>query len=511
MNMMTTNTRDYLLSLCHLVRDRNALSALRKACQIYIELNNAQTAALFLFNSQRTHFYLASAIKSGDANFAPDALQIEMMLEREGLVCPISNAVVLAKTVEFEMANSAYSIEPFSTLFGDAFSWLKFQPMNTADGGTLGVMLTIGADETLIKNSALNDLIEEAVSVRVSEVIEQQVHKEESERLRKSLSVVTRDREQLKNRLQKHGSKFVGKTAKIKDLRKKIEQYAQHSSPVLLLGDQGTMRTQAAREIHQISDVSDGRFVSIDAAMIAEGSEIYALCGAKRGAIKGVAAAHTGVIAQASEGTLFIENVDKLSMTGQKILLDVIDTRQVQAIGSERRRQVNVRLIASAETAFLSPNESENFMPSLTHSLSTFVAHVPNLQQRLEDFEELLQQVLDEYSEQYKRDLSFDAGAAMLLRTRDYPGNIRELRALVFKLCNMARDQRVITASMVRDFLNHDQIELETHSFRDAVSHFERSLIKRALIANDGSRTAAAHELNIPKRTLAEKCRKYQL
>lgn len=503
--------RDYLLSLCHLVRDRNSVSALRKACQIYIELNGAQVAALFLFNTQRTHFYLASAVKSGDANFAPDALQIEMMLERAGLVCPISNAVVLAKTVEFEIANSAYSIEPFSALFEDAITWMKFQPMQSFHDGTVGVMLTIGSDESHFGNSTLNDLITEAVSVRVSELIDHKANKEESERLRKSLSVVTRDREQLKNRLQKHGSKFVGKTPKIKDLRKKIEQYSQHLSPVILLGEQGTMRSQAAREIHQISRVSDGRFISVDAALMPEGTEVYTLYGAKRGAIKGVAAAHTGVVAQASEGTLYIENVDQLSLTGQKLLLDVIETGQVQAIGSERRREVNVRLIASAGPAFLSLNESEHFMPSLKHSLSTFAAHVPNLQQRIEDFSELLQQVLDEYSMQYKRDLSFDPGATMLLRTRHYSGNARELRAFVFKLCNMAHDQRLISAGMVREFLSHDQINDTNYNFRDAVSQFERSLIERALIANDGSRAAAANELSLPKRTLAEKCRKYQL
>ncbi len=280
---------------------------------------------------------------------------------------------------------------------------------------------------------------------------------------------------------------LVGDSEPIKRLRRRILRFASLSAPVLIVGESGTGKDLVARLLHRFSG-RPGSYLPLNVAALAESLLDAELFGHVRGAFTGAEAGRVGAFEQAQEGTLFLDEVADLSLSGQSKLLRVVEDKMVRPVGGTQAKQVNVRLL-SATCAPLEIRMSEGrFRPDLYHRLSTLVLEVPPLRNRRTDIPLLCDQLL--------RRMETEVGprrihpAALDLLTRcSWPGNVRELSAVLYRAA----------ALFPGEVIEPGHLEVPCDRPRRARSLEAR--VARQLLQKHGSVSAAARAAGVPRTT----------
>jgi len=295
---------------------------------------------------------------------------------------------------------------------------------------------------------------------------------------------------------------LVGNHPTIVEVRKMVAQVAATHSPVLLLGPHGSGKTLAARMIHQQSDRREAALVEVNTAAIAEGQFEPLMFGCEKGALPTALHHQRGYFETAQGGTLYFDEIGELSRTAQASLLEVMQKRLFQRIGSGARERLDVRFIAGSS---LNVNllQREGLREDLFYRFNVISILLPSLQTRREDIpllvETLSAQVAAELGS--REMVRFDADALAKLVAHPWPGNIRELRNYIER-CQILHAGECLTASKMPT-INIGGLELQTDrkvwpdgkaSFADAKEAFEGAFLRRYLDENDWniSRTAAA-------------------
>lgn len=216
------------------------------------------------------------------------------------------------------------------------------------------------------------------------------------------------------------------------------KQVATSDVPVLLLGENGTGKEVMARTIHQLSGCSDGPLVAINCGALPQELLESELFGHEKGAFTGATSARKGKIASAASGTLFLDEVGELSLKCQTRFLRVLQTGEIQRVGSDRTMTVKFRLVAATNRDLRELIKAGEFREDLYYRLSVVPLTLPPLRERGDDILLLAQKFLSDYAREAGRvppRLEAEARAALL--SYHWPGNVRELenamrRALVF-------------------------------------------------------------------------------
>jgi transcriptional regulator with GAF, ATPase, and Fis domain len=291
-------------------------------------------------------------------------------------------------------------------------------------------------------------------------------------------------------------------------------QVAATDTTVLLLGESGTGKEVVSRFVHRASPRRNGTFVAVNCAALPDQLLESELFGYERGAFTGATQAKPGQIELASGGTLLLDEVGEMSASAQAKLLRVLETREVQRLGSTRTRHADVRVIAATNRDLRRAVERGAFREDLYYRLYVFAIELPPLRDRPEDILPLSEAFLRELGRSIGRPpagISRDASAALLAHR--WPGNVRELRNTLERAAILC-EGGLITA-------DHLSLPKPRSASVDAASEgepgttdlwsVERALVKKALEEARFNKSRAARALGLTRTQLYVRLRRYGL
>jgi len=342
-----------------------------------------------------------------------------------------------------------------------------------------------------------------------------------TENLAKSLARIEKDRKKMHDALSDLMShRLVGSSAPMRQLRKNITRFAPSDAPIFIHGETGTGKELAAREIHRLSSRREKAFVAINVTALPKGLEESELFGFVKGAFTGADNPRAGLFAQADGGTLFFDEIGDMSLDLQAKILRVLQERSFRPLGSNKDIHSDFRLI-SATHRHLEDRVAEGlFREDLFYRLTTFSIEMPPLRAHLEDMEELCSHFLAGLAQQNGSELKRLSGAAVReLTDHAWPGNVRQLHALLLRASYLSEGARTIEARHIREARKNGQGRVKVQAdheqggegLRQALETYERALLHNAYQRHGGNRAKMAEQLQIPLRTLADKMKKYEL
>jgi formate hydrogenlyase transcriptional activator len=225
---------------------------------------------------------------------------------------------------------------------------------------------------------------------------------------------------------------IVGQSSALRHVLNLVETVAPSDSTVLLLGETGTGKELIARAIHERSRRKERTFVKLNCAAIPSGLLESELFGHERGAFTGAIAQRTGRFELADQGTLFLDEVGDIPIEIQPKLLRALQEREFERLGSNRTKQVDVRLVAATNRDLEQMMENREFRSDLYYRLNVFPIRIPPLRERPEDILLLVRYFTQKYGRRMqKRIESIPAAAMRKLSSWYWPGNIRELENFI--------------------------------------------------------------------------------
>ncbi|MEI8354497.1 MAG: sigma-54 dependent transcriptional regulator [Deltaproteobacteria bacterium] len=246
---------------------------------------------------------------------------------------------------------------------------------------------------------------------------------------------VTQLGEHLLSNQVKHPSAFapiISASPKMSSIFQYCEVVAESRQPVIIIGATGVGKELVAKAIHKVSGLR-GKFVPVNVAGLDDNMFSDTLFGHRKGAFTGADQARGGLIAQAAGGTLFLDEIGDLTEGSQVKLLRLLQEQEYYQVGSDIPLVSDARIIAATNRDLRELTANGKFRNDLYFRLCTHQVHIPPLRERLEDIPLLLEYFLEEASiAMKKKKPAYPDELITLLSTYDFPGNVRELKAIVF-------------------------------------------------------------------------------
>jgi transcriptional regulator with PAS, ATPase and Fis domain len=252
-----------------------------------------------------------------------------------------------------------------------------------------------------------------------------------------------------------------------------------------------------AQSIHNFSPRQKGPFVAINCAALTESLLESELFGYVKGAFTGASTqGKAGIFEMANGGTIFLDEISEVSLTTQAKLLRVIQERKVMRIGDTNIMSVDVRIIVATNKSLLELIDQGRFRSDLYYRLSVLNITLPPLRDRIADISLLMNDFFNYYSISLQKDIPMIGEKCFeILKSYDWPGNIRELKNFVESLM-VAFDEKVITSEMLYKILKIEKMNSKT--FDD----IQPEDVMTALRNNNNNKTKAAKELGISRTSL---------
>ncbi|MEE1675340.1 sigma-54 dependent transcriptional regulator [Agarivorans aestuarii] len=298
------------------------------------------------------------------------------------------------------------------------------------------------------------------------------------------------------------GPRILGSTPAISRMRKILSHIKDAPADVLIHGETGTGKELVARFLHDHSIRAKHPFVAINCGAVPESMIESELFGHEAGAFTGAQKKRIGKIAFANHGTLFLDEIESMPMALQIKLLRVLEERSVEPLGSNQATALNIRVIAATKSDLQELGEQGEFRSDLYYRLNVVEVHIPALRERSEDIPLLLENFLRVAAARYQLNSpDVSHGRLAELMNHDWPGNVRELRNLAERWVLMGEE------AAFNESNNHQQ----SLNLAEQLYRFERTLLQDALQRHNGQLKAVQEELQIGRKTLYEKMKKYQL
>ena len=297
---------------------------------------------------------------------------------------------------------------------------------------------------------------------------------------------------------------FIGEDEKMKKIFELISTISGNNSAVFIQGESGTGKELVARAIHNLSPRNYQPFVVINCAAIPANLMESTIFGHSKGAFTGATNTHIGKLEMASQGTVFLDDIDTLDVAMQAKLLRVIQEKEFEKLGSTKLITADVRFIAATNKDPLELVSAGRFREDLYYRLNVFPIKLPPLRERKSDIPLLLNHFLEINAKNTgKPPKKFSKRALKNLMIYDWPGNVRELQNLVERSFTIAKTS-AIQLDDISPF-HRTEKEIKETTLKEAVSAFERQYIHDVLQKVDGNRTKAAEILGIHRNTLLSK------
>jgi two-component system response regulator AtoC len=299
---------------------------------------------------------------------------------------------------------------------------------------------------------------------------------------------------------------------------------------VLVRGETGTGKEFISQLLHAQSKRASGPLVRFNCAAIPEELAEAELFGHARGAFTGATAARAGFFAEASGGTLILDEIGELPLGVQAKLLRALQEGEIQPVGSGRVEKVDVRIVASTNRDLAADVRAGTFREDLYYRLAVVDLVVPPLRERRSDIPALAAEFARRYGEKFGTGaLTIEPALLHALAAAPWPGNVRQLENAIARLAALATSTTLHLADWNEQNAQSSQAEPEPQpdvqadgddtagsselgpSLKEQVEAFERGVLARMLAATGGNQSEAARRLGTSRVTLVDKLKKYGL
>ncbi|CAN7253319.1 sigma-54 interaction domain-containing protein [Rossellomorea sp. LjRoot5] len=305
---------------------------------------------------------------------------------------------------------------------------------------------------------------------------------------------------------------IIGESPGMNELKDKAQMIAPSDISILIRGESGTGKELFAHSIHQLSERSGQPFIKVNCAAIPEqlleselfGYEEGAFTGAKKGGKK-------GKFQLAHKGTLFLDEIGDMPLNMQAKLLRVLQEGEVEAVGSTRIQNVDVRIIAATNRPLEKMMEEKRFRSDLYYRINVIPFQIPPLRERREDIETLSSFFLEKSTKSSgKRIKDFDQEVMQIFLSYSWPGNLRELENVIHASTYLSNGSKISLQSLPTYMKSGNVYGVGSKTLKEILEETEKSVLTQSLQAQPDKRKVA-ESLGISKSTLYEKLNKYGL
>ena len=438
---------------------------------------------------------------------------ISLNLEHEGYNCwAIDNSKGALKLIEKE--NFDIALCDYKMPEGDGISFIKECKERSPDtdiifmtgyGNTdIAVQaLKAGAYDYLSKPFEIDELI-----FTLTKIKERESLKAENQQLKSEIEQ------------QYNFSNIVARSNKMKEVFETVKRLVKFNTTVLIRGESGTGKEILARSIHHNSPRKGKPFIAINCGAIPENLMESELFGHKKGAFTDARTDKVGLFEEASGGTIFLDEVGEMPPHLQVKLLRVLQEQQIQRVGDEKTRSIDVRILAATLRDLERDVEDGRFRDDLLYRLNVITIMLPPLRDRTEDIPILIDHFINKYNQKLNTKIE-EANPEAMKCMLDYPwkGNVRELENCIERALVLSNSNVIDMDSLpdrIKNFNNPNSINInsiigDNLSIKTHTEILEKSLITKALKKTSGNRTHASKLLEISHRALLYKIKKYSL
>jgi two-component system nitrogen regulation response regulator NtrX len=319
---------------------------------------------------------------------------------------------------------------------------------------------------------------------------------------------------------------MVGTSRGMQQVRERIAQVAGTDARVMILGESGSGKELVAHAIHKAGARASRPFISVNCAAIPRDLVESEMFGHERGAFTGASERRLGRFELADGGTLFLDEVGDLSLDAQSKLLRALESGEIQRLGAEKSRRVDVRVLAATNQPLEEAVAAGSFREDLYFRLNVFPIEVPPLRGRLDDLPALVRHLAARIHP--RNTPVFTADALALMASYDWPGNVRELANIVERMMIVGGGE--IDAAVVRRVLprlsapraetpgdntpvsgEYPALDLGGRSLTNALDDYERLIIRQALHRAAGNVAEAARALQTDRANLYRRMKRLGL
>jgi DNA-binding NtrC family response regulator len=303
---------------------------------------------------------------------------------------------------------------------------------------------------------------------------------------------------------------FIGVSPAITSLKEQVDRVAKTDRPILILGETGTGKSVLASWLHKNGPRADEAFVDLNCAGLSREFVETELFGHEKGAFTGAVSAKTGLLEVAHRGVLFLDEIGDIDMQVQPKLLKVLEEKRFRRMGDVRDRVTDVQLIAATHQDLHNQIREKKFRSDLYFRISTIPLTIPPLRERRDDIPSLAEFFRARFgAEMGLPNIEFAPNTMKSLQDYSWPGNVRELKNVI---------ERSILVSD-RLTIGRQDLRFETQETSSAGSiptdmsleQLERWYIERVLREESGHVDSAARRLGIPRSTLYQKLKKWDV
>ena len=301
---------------------------------------------------------------------------------------------------------------------------------------------------------------------------------------------------------------FIASAASMRHVLDTMARVGPSDANVLITGEHGTGKEVVAQTLHRLSSRATRSLVAVNTGALPEGIFESELCGHVKGAFTDARADRIGRFELANNGTLFLDEIANIPVRQQAKLLRVLETGEMERVGSSKTQTVNVRMISATNADLRAECVAGRFREDLLFRLNTVEISLPPLRERRDDIPPLAGHFLARYAARYRRAIQgFEPAALQLMLHHNWPGNVRELDHTVERAVLMARGDRIESADLGLNtqrtaVQSLDDLSLET---------VEAILIRKALARASGNVSHAADALGLSRGALYRRIEKYGL
>ncbi len=309
---------------------------------------------------------------------------------------------------------------------------------------------------------------------------------------------------------------MIGRSKAFQKIVSEIDLIAPTDAKVLISGETGTGKELVARAIHLKSKRSARPYIKVNCAAIPNTLIESTFFGHVKGSFTGAVNDQPGKFEQADGGTLFLDEIGELPLIAQSKLLRVLESGEIEKIGSREVKKVDVRIIAASNKNLKNLVKQGQFREDLYHRLVVYQIEIPPLRQRPEDIPVLAQYLLRLFAEKYNKPLvGFSTKALEILRKQKWPGNVRMLSNVIEKIAIIAEHSEITANDVFRALkLENESDEVENTSILSMekfIQFQEKEYLRKILKFTKGNKAKAARLLEIDRATLWRKLVRYNL
>ena len=301
---------------------------------------------------------------------------------------------------------------------------------------------------------------------------------------------------------------FIASAASMRHVLDTMARVGPSDANVLITGEHGTGKEVVAQTLHRLSSRATRSLVAVNTGALPEGIFESELFGHVKGAFTDARADRIGRFELANNGTLFLDEIANIPVRQQAKLLRVLETGEMERVGSSKTQTVNVRMISATNADLRAECAAGRFREDLLFRLNTVEISLPPLRERRDDIPSLAGHFLARYAARYRRAIQgFEPAALQLMLHHNWPGNVRELDHTLERAVLMARGDRIESADLGLNtqrtaVQSLDELSLET---------VEAILIRKALARASGNVSHAADALGLSRGALYRRIEKYGL